>query len=373
MEEKPIKIIHIISSLEKGGAQGLLLEIIQNLQEPKYCHLIISLKPGNAYQEIISSKNIKVVSLNMNPLRLLSSLLKILRTLMQFKPNIIQSWMYHADFLTIMLRPFFNNSNIIWSFHHADPQKNKMSSILIAKVCSRFSSIIPVSIIACSDITKKDHIKFGYSDKKIVVIDNGVDINRFTFKPKLPISIDEPVIGFIGRWHQIKGHETFIKAAKILSNRISSPRFIMIGSNLDDSNYELVQVIKTNGLGNSIELYGEEEIDIRKYYQMMDIYICSSWSESFSLTIVESALEGIPIISTDVGIVRDIVSDGNLISEVGDSEAIAKSVIKLLDYKNEIIEAQLKDNYQRAKKRFSLERMLGEYKDVYSQVFRYRK
>ena len=39
------------------------------------------------------------------------------------------------------------------------------------------------------------------------------------------------------------------------------------------------------------ELYGEEEVDIRKYYEMMDIYICSSWSESFSLTIVESALE----------------------------------------------------------------------------------
>ena len=66
---------------------------------------------------------------------------------------------------------------------------------------------------------------------------------------------------------------------------------------------------------------------------MMDIYICSSWSESFSLTIVESALQGKPIISTDVGIIRDIVKDENLISEEGDSEAIAKSVIKLLDYK----------------------------------------
>ncbi len=373
MEEGSIKIVHIISSLEKGGAQGLLLDIIQNLQEPNYRHLIISLKSGNAYQELISSKNIKVESLNIKTFSLVSSLLRILRILMQFKPNIIQSWMYHADFITIFLKPFFNNSNIIWSFHHADPKKNKMSSKLIAKICSKFSNTVPVSIIACSDITKKEHIKFGYSDKKIMVINNGVDINRFTFKPKLPISIDEPVIGFIGRWHQIKGHETFIKAAKILSKRISSPRFIMIGSHLDDSNYELTKIIKTNGLNNSIELYGEEELDIRKYYQMMDIYICSSWSESFSLTIVESALQGIPIISTDVGIIRDIVDDKNLISEIGDSKAIAKSVLDLLDYRNEVIEAQLKDNFQRATKSFSLERMLKEYNDVYSQVFCYEE
>ena len=368
MEDRKIKIIHIISSLEKGGAQGLLFEIIKNLNKPKYHHMIISLKPGNAYEEITRSNNINVVSMHLNFLNLANSFVRIVRMVKKFKPNIIQSWMYHADFLTIILKPFLSASNIIWSFHHANPRNNRKSSVFIARICSKFSNIVPESIIACSNLTKLEHINFGYSPKKIIVINNGVDTDKFNYEPKIPISRDEPVIGFIGRWHQIKGHEIFIKAAKILSNNISAPRFIMIGSNLDASNYELTQIINDNGLNKSIELYGEEEIDIRKYYQMMDIYICSSWSESFSLTIVESALQGKPIISTDVGIIRDIVKDENLISEEGNSEAIAKSVIKLLDYKNEAIEAQLEDNYRRANKMFSLDRMLGEYKHVYSQV-----
>ena len=129
-------------------------------------------------------------------------------------------------------------------------------------------------------------------------------------------------------------------------------------------NFCFNNIIKTNDLAEKIELYGEEEVDIRKYYEMMDIYICSSWSESFSLTIVESALQGIPIISTDVGIVREIIND-DLINQTGDSEGIASSVMKLIEYNDEKIETQLKDSYQRALNRFTLDRMLRDYEAVY--------
>ena len=210
----------------------------------------------------------------------------------------------------------------------------------------------------------REHIDFGYSANKIIVINNGVDEKRVKYNPKIPLSRKNPVIGFIGRWHPIKGHETFIKAAKILSQEITSARFIMIGSNIDQQNYDLNNIIKTNDLAEKIELYGEEEVDIRKYYEMMDIYICSSWSESFSLTIVESALQGIPIISTDVGIVREIIND-DLINQTGDSEGIASSVMKLIEYNDEKIETQLKDSYQSALNKFTLDRMLRDYEAVY--------
>ncbi len=367
MEEKSIKIIHIISSLEKGGAQGLLLEIIQNLDKPNYQHLIISLKAGNAYEAITQAQNINILSMNLTTLNLLKSLKDILRVINQFKPNIIQSWMYHADFLTIILKPFLNNLKIIWSFHHAHPGKNKKRSIFLAKLCSKFSNIIPFCIIACSNITKKEHIEFGYSEKKILVINNGVDEKRFKYNPRIHLPKEQPVIGFIGRWHQIKGHETFIKAAKILNENIDAPKFIMIGSNLDNSNHDLLKIIESHGLCENIELFGEEEVDIRKYYEMMDIYICSSWSESFSLTIVESALQGIPIVSTDVGIIRDITDNDRLINKVGDSEGIAKSVMKLIDYEADVIEAQLRNSFENAYGMFSLNRMLNEYEAIYNQ------
>ena len=176
-----------------------------------------------------------------------------------------------------------------------------------------------MQLSACSDLTMREHIDFGYSANKIIVINNGVDEKRFKYNPKIPLSREKPSDWIHRRWHPIKGHETFIKAVKILSQEITSARFIMIGSNIDQQNYDLNNIIKTNDLAEKIELYGEEEVDIRKYYEMMDIYICSSWSESFSLTIVESALQGIPIISTDVGIVREIIND-DLINQTGDSE-----------------------------------------------------
>ena len=67
---------------------------------------------------------------------------------------------------------------------------------------------------------------------------------KFKFKPKKKKSKDVPIIGFIGRWHTIKGHEIFIRAASILSKKINSPKFIMIGTNVDIHNHDLKKILK---------------------------------------------------------------------------------------------------------------------------------
>jgi len=366
MRDKNIKILHLISSLEKGGAQGLLIDLAQ--RSDNYRHLIVSFKSGNTYEKITQSKGVEIITLNVRVFNFFSTFIKLLKIIFRFKPNIIQSWMYHADFMTILLKPFIKKATFIWSFHHADPANNNPFSYSIAKVCSKFSSLVPHILIACSSLTKKEHIAFGYDKSKIVVINNGVDQKKFKFKPKKKKSKDVPIIGFIGRWHTIKGHEIFIRAASILSKKINSPKFIMIGTNIDIHNQDLKKILKENNMYKKIDLYGEEVSDIRKYYEMMDIYVCASWSESFSLTLVESALQGIPIVSTDVGIARNIIKDTELISKVGDFKKIANSILRILNFGEKELEIYLNENYKRASEKFTLDRMIIEYEGMYNKL-----
>ena len=368
MKADPATILHLITSLEKGGAQGLLIEIASSENTKSKQHIIVSLKPLNTYTKITTLRGIKVLHLNVKFLGIFHTVRSLIKIINEYEPTIIQSWMYHADFLTILIKPFIGKVKLVWSFHHGDPKHNKNMSFFIAKVCSKFSSCIPQRIIACSEITKDQHIKFGYDKEKIIVINNGVDTKKFKYKPKIYTNERAPVVGFIGRWHTIKGHEVFIKAASLVQKHFKDSEFIMIGTMLDTKNIELKQMLKKYNIYEKTKLIGEEDTDIIRYYKMMDIYVCSSWSESFSLTLVEAALQGIPIVSTDVGIASEIVENKSLLSNVGDFKSLARSILTVLNSSEEKLNEQIYFSHAVAKQKFALDRMISEYEEMYNSL-----
>jgi glycosyltransferase involved in cell wall biosynthesis len=366
--KESLKVVHIISSLERGGAQGILMKLVIHSDKKKYSHYIISLKSGNAYQDIIVENQLEDCIFIVDKKRVLSSLIGLFRFIKEIKPDILHSWMYHADLFTSLLKPFFGSVNIIWSFHHASPMHNKWLSYSIAKICSYLSYFVPNKIISVSDLAKKEHIAFGYDEKKIQTINNGVDNREFVFSEKNIKDYSQEkllTIGFIGRYHPIKGYDVFIKSAEIISKKYPDLRFIMIGSNMNRNNINLIEMLRRHNLEKVTKLYGEEVKDIRKYYNMMDIYICTSYSESFSLTLVESAFLGIPSISTDVGIAKDIISESNLVVRIGDNIGIVNSIISVLQFSKKQSEDMLKANFDKAFKTFTLDRMIEEYQYLY--------
>jgi len=307
MKEK--KILHIITGLHNGGAEKNLVNLILN-ENKKYKSFVISLSADSYYDKILKSKLIKVYNINIKNFFLfpfyLNNLVKII---LQISPDIIHSWMYHSNFVTIFIKLFFKNTKIIWNLRQSNLKlfKSKILTILISFLCIPFSYIVPNKIICCSDRVLQFHKSIFYSQKKMTIIYNGIDLNKFYFsdfyktklQKKLKISKQTIVIGFINRYDNQKNFELFFKFLELLiPNNKNKIIVLMFGQNIENSNIELLNKIRKYNLSDKILLLGSRK-NINYYYSLIDYSVSTSdYGEGFSNTLIESiATNTIPIYS----------------------------------------------------------------------------
>ena len=161
-----MKIIHIINSLNKGGAEQVLKNLILN-DNLNYHYIFTFIRFGDLEKELVSStrqiKNINILSFFLNPIYFW----ELIREFKKIDPDIIQSWMYHSNFFTIFLKPFIN-TNIIWNIRHGNIFKSnsKLKTKIIVLVCAVFSHIIPKKIIYFLIFSKLNHEKILYNKNK---------------------------------------------------------------------------------------------------------------------------------------------------------------------------------------------------------------
>ena len=204
------------------------------------------------------------------------------------------------------------------------------------------SHIIPSKIIYASKSGMVSHESFGFAKNKGIVIPNGFeDIynnleedftkSNYNFEGKV-------VIGTIGRYHPDKDYNTLIKAAqKVLKNR-SDVLFVLIGKGLEENNIELVSILEENEVKENFHLFGYKN-DIKKYYNIFDIFCLPSRSEGFPNVIGEALLYKLPVVATSAGDSELLVSNSGIIVPIEDDNSLAKALIELSNLsKNERLE-----------------------------------
>lgn len=365
MQKKPLKVLHIITSLEHGGAQILATKLIlerNNLVQ----HFVYVLVDKGPYGSILRNNGIEVISSKSS--RSTFFIPTLFRWYLKNRPNIVHTWMYHADFIGLILSLIFKRHKLIWSLHHADPNENKFLTKVIITFCKFFSESIPSKIIACSMLASQNHIKYGYSKKNTIVINNGIDFEKFVNSRKLEdiykFDKGKIVIGHIARWHSIKGHKIFLKMASDLysSNDIFS--FILVGTGIDWSNKELVDLLDAYNLLDAVQLLGEQE-DINNVLNSLDIYVSSSFNESFSLTLIEAIACRVLSISTDTGIAREALSEDLCVVDIGDSNQLTKSVNLLISMPSDKIISIIDESYEKIHQKFDQRLMFNNYYELY--------
>ena len=286
-----MKIIHIISGISTGGAELILYNLLSYIDRSRLKSIVISLSGNGPVGDKIQKLDVPVVTINMRlGISTINNFNRLISILRQEKPTLIHTWMYHADFLGGIAAKYFSKTPVVWSIHHADPRLNKVTTKAVAKLCSFLSYYLPDKIIACSESAKISHITYGYSAKKIILIQNGVDISRFhpdnfsrgLIRNSLNIGEGHIVIGTIGRWHEIKDYNTLITAASLLCKDIHNVHFIFVGNGLDNNNKVLTSWICKAQIEGRVHLLGERD-DISNIINSFDIFTLTSLGESFSL------------------------------------------------------------------------------------------
>lgn len=371
-----MQVLHIITGLKKGGAETLLCNLCE--YDKEFNHTIISLSDTQDLEASFIKLNIPVFSLNFPDGKIkISGVFKLYRLIKKINPDIVQTWMIHADLIGGFTARLVGIKNVFWGVHHTVLiyGKVKWSTIFILKINALLSHFIPKKIIYCAEKSRSAQESIGFNKSKGVVIQNGYDIKKFyrntdlgiDFRDELKISDDIFVIGHVGSYDPLKDQNTLIEAFDILNKQNFKFIAVLVGKNLDNDNNELITKIEEKGLSSSIHLLGMRN-DIPAVMNGIDLFILSSISEAFPNVLNESMACGTPCITTDVGDASLIVKNTGWIVPPKNPKLIVDAVIDAEDEFRSRTISWLKrkdDCHVRIIKNFSLKKMVQKYKELW--------
>ena len=364
-----MKICHIISGLNVGGAEIVLSKLLAS-KISSAC--VISLTNIGKIGKDIQSMGYEVYSLNLTVFNFPIVLFRLVKIIKKYNPTIVQTWLYHADFFGGIAARFAGVTKIVWGIRTTNLKKGLHSTPIIRRLCAYLSYFIPVKIILVAEAARIEHIRIGYNADIMKVINNGFtrdNLNMSTssrnkLREIFSIKKDDLIIGCVGRLSQIKGQDIFIKATGLVLRRYPKVKFLMVGQGLTDENKLLVSFIRQHSNQKNFILGGERS-DVIDIYKLMDIFCLPSRGEGFPNVLGEAMISGIPCISSNVGDVLKLGGKDVLISKVGDFDDLAQNIIKLLELSHIQRKNIGKSLQKRIIKDYSSDKMVSEYKKLY--------
>ncbi len=372
-----MRVLHIISGLGDGGAEAILYRLCKFDKETN--HSVISLMSEQKYGPMLREIGVDVYTLgNTNRKIKFSSLIKLYKLINQLKPDVVQTWMYHADFIGGVVARLVGIKNIVWGVHHTTlvRGKSKPLTVLIAKINAFLSHFVPKKIIYCAEMSRKTQESIGFKKNKGVVIPNGYDVDDYTpnerfglkFRNEMKIPDNKFVIGHVGRYDPQKDQNTLIRAFAFLKKRHFDFNAVVIGTNLDNKNEELLRLIKDNELTDCVSLLGRRS-DIPSVMNGIDLFVLSSaFGEAFPNVLNEAMACGTPCIATDIGDSRSIIGDTGWITPIKDPLVIANAIIEAAEEKLSNKVSWLRREKacrERIVENFSIQKMVKKYKEIW--------
>ena len=377
--KKP-RILFIIGSLEIGGAEKQLVEIIRGVSEFGYHCFVFTLQTGGPLLEELRQIGIDVISgglkkgdLSSKPWKLLQVQWLICRIIKNVKPDIIHSFLPLVTFIgafsgRLMGVPLVITSRRGLSTH----QKRHPILRPLDRMANCFSHYIAVnSKRVLADVVSHE----GVHLEKMILIYNGIKTSAYEsmvhqrekIRAELGLQSRDKIITVVANYIPYKGHMDFLQAAEKIKKRFPETQFWLIG---EDRGIEekLKQESEKLGIADSTRFWGQRS-DIAELLAASDISVLPSHEEGFSNVILESMAAGLPVVATDVGGNPEAVLDGmtGWIVPPRNPGQIAEKIIALLNDPEQAKKFGEKGR-KNVKELFSMERMVQKHLELYHMV-----
>jgi glycosyltransferase involved in cell wall biosynthesis len=376
---EPLKVTHIITDLSTGGAEMMLYKLLAHVDRGRFSCNVISLTTDGSLGDKIRELAVPVHTLRMSPGFPDSlAVLRLAGLLRKMQPDLVQTWMYHADLVGGLAARLAGRAAVVWGIRNSnlDVVQSKRSTRWTVRACAFLSEWLPRRIVSCSETARRIHIGLGYCANKLVVIPNGFDLELFhpdasarnTLREELDLPLGAPVIGLVGRFDPQKDHQNFIQAAVIVAARFSEVHFLLCGEGITPENSLLTGWIKSNGLEQKFHLLGQRD-DIPRVTAAMDIGCSSSaYGEAFSNVLGEAMACEVPCVTTDVGDSAYIIADTGRVVSPRDSQALANALLDLVGLSTEQRQLMGAAARRRIEENFEINAVAKRYENLYRQI-----
>ncbi|MES2300365.1 MAG: glycosyltransferase [Pseudomonadota bacterium] len=372
-----MKVLHVIAGLDADGAELMLKRlIVASAREGGHEHAVVSLTTLGPVGAQLRACGIDVQAIGMrSPLSIPRALWRLLRLMRAARPDIVQTWMYHADLLGGLAARAAGCRNVIWGIRSTDVKGGiSRSTAMVRRLCAPLSRWVPRAIVCAADASRRAHIASGYDGSTMEVIPNGFDLTRLTATPEQRAQLrqhcgfahDDVVIGVVGRFNRDKDHANFVRAVGMLAAR-PGLRFLMVGRGLDPDNAELSGWVAATGQAERFVLLGQRS-DVPVCLAAMDVFCLPSRTEGFPNVVGEAMAMGLPCVVTDVGDAAMLVDAHGLVVQKEDPGALARGLDEMLDRAPEVRRALGAAARARINAQFSIERARERYDALYDRL-----
>jgi glycosyltransferase involved in cell wall biosynthesis len=368
-----MKILHITTSLSLGGAEVMLYKLLSCLDPARFDNAVVSLTPPGQLAPKISELGVNVDSVHLRRSKPSPfALARLHRIIRRTRPDIIQGWMYHGNIAASLGNQ--GNKPLIMTVRHAlvDIRHEKLTTRWMIQLGARVSRRAAATIYN-SEAGAQQHQAQGYAKEHAVVIPNGFDTDIFKpdgdardkLRRDLGVPPDTILVGLVARYHPMKDHANFIRAAARVSQ--SNVRFVLAGTGADEKNSALMAEIRDADVAERVHLLGERD-DVPALQASLDIATSASYTESFPNVIGEAMACGVPCAVTDVGDCGDVVGDTGLVVPPRDPQALADAWVAFLSKPVDVRRAMGTQARARIMERYSLPVVVKRFEDVYEDV-----
>lgn len=338
-----MRVLHIITGLGVGGAENMLDRLLTQLDPKQVTSHVIALKEGGPMADSIAARGIPVEVMGLDnflPRALMP--LRLARRIRRIKPDVIQTWLYHADLIggiaARIARPFGGAVPVAWGVRQSvvNPDFLKPATWRVIRSAAIASHFIPQTIVVNARASVAAHAGLGYDTSKFLLIPNGFDSERFRpdsdartrLRKQLGIAPETILVGLAGRFDPHKDYPGFIEAAYAIGRRRPDIAFIACGDGVELSNPALACLMTRHGPLPQLHLLGRQS-DMPAFWAAVDIGVSASVGEGFSNSIGEAMACAAPCVVTDVGDSAHVIGDCGCVVPPGQPEALSQAILAL--------------------------------------------
>jgi glycosyltransferase involved in cell wall biosynthesis len=370
------RIMHVITGLDTGGAEVMLLKLLE-AASGDFEHAVVSLTDKGALGSRIAELGVPVYSLGLrrsmpNPFRALS----VISLARRLRPQIIQGWMPHGNLMASVAGAVSRGHvPVLWNIRMSlDDLRAGPWLIATAIRIGGLLSRRPAAIIYNSQNAAMQHEALGYESARRVIVPNGFDCQVFRpdaearrqVRAQLRLHDETVLVGLIARYHFMKDHPSFLRAAALVAQAHPEAYFVLAGKGVTWEGSALVRLIQELQLHDRIFLLGEQS-DMPRLTAALHIACSASSTEGFPNAIGEAMACGVPCVVTDVGDSTYLVGDTGFSVPARNPEALAHAISQLVAAGPAWRQQLGLAARQRIEREFSLPAIVRRYEDLYRE------